>query len=142
METHLQAERAKRGEEEEEREEKRVKLDGEEEERLPSSCQHPCVSVVMRVEQKEGLSWRNTGAEREEAGLTLSFQVRAELIGPALKWGKDPKNSLVTGTEMDSHVTKVTHVIPTHPIIRIDVCCVSVGTCSVLCLVACCVVYP
>ncbi|CAL8377213.1 unnamed protein product [Boreogadus saida] len=106
MATHLQAERAKRGEEEE-REEKRVKLDGEEEERLPSSCQHPCVSVVMRVEQKEGLSWRNTGAEREEAGLTLSFQVRAELIGPALKWGKDPKNSLVTGAEMDSHVTKV-----------------------------------
>ncbi|CAL8326864.1 unnamed protein product [Lota lota] len=110
MAMHLQAERAKREEEEErgeEEREKRVKLDGEQEERLPSSSQHPCVSVVMRVVQKEGVSWRNTGAQGEEAGLALGFLVRAELIGPALKWGRNPRNSLVTDEEMDSHVTKV-----------------------------------
>ncbi|KAG7256388.1 hypothetical protein CRUP_002039, partial [Coryphaenoides rupestris] len=70
-----------------------------------SSSQHPCISVVMRVEHKEGVSWRNTGSQGGEPGLTLYFLLRAELIGPALRWGRDPRNGLVTDMEIDSHVT-------------------------------------
>ncbi|KAJ3584944.1 hypothetical protein NHX12_013667 [Muraenolepis orangiensis] len=94
MVTHLQAER------------ERMEGDEREEERLPSSSQHPCVSVVMRVEHKEGVSWRNTGSRGEQAGLSLYFLVRAELIGPALRWGQDPRNSPVT--DMESHGNRVT----------------------------------
>ncbi|XP_077357059.1 CST complex subunit CTC1 isoform X2 [Festucalex cinctus] len=44
-----------------------------------------CVSVVLGVEQKSGVMWR----EHEEA----SFSVTAALIGPVAAWGRDPKNA-------------------------------------------------
>ncbi|XP_040886923.1 CST complex subunit CTC1 isoform X2 [Toxotes jaculatrix] len=58
----------------------------------------PCVSVVLRVEQKEGVSWRNTGAE---VGLTLHFSIRAAVIGPVVSWGRDPKNGPMTDREIE-----------------------------------------
>lgn len=59
-----------------------------------SSHSGPCVSMVIRVEQKEGVTWRNTGVEMEdqEAGLRLCFSLRAAVIGPVVSWGRDPKN--------------------------------------------------
>ncbi|XP_029932197.1 CST complex subunit CTC1 isoform X2 [Myripristis murdjan] len=53
-----------------------------------------CVSVVIRVEGKEGVAWRNTGSgsEDEEAGLSLCFSATAAVIGPVVQWGRDPKN--------------------------------------------------
>ncbi|XP_047441617.1 CST complex subunit CTC1 isoform X2 [Mugil cephalus] len=61
----------------------------------------PCISVVIRVEQKEGVAWRNmgVGTKEEEAGLRLSFSVRAAVIGPVVSWGRDPKNGPVTQRE-------------------------------------------
>uniref|UniRef100_A0A3P9DK86 CST complex subunit CTC1 n=1 Tax=Maylandia zebra TaxID=106582 RepID=A0A3P9DK86_9CICH len=66
----------------------------EEEEEANSGNPWPCVSMVIRVEQKEGVSWRNTGAEAEdqEAGLRLCFSVKAAVIGPVVSWRRDPKN--------------------------------------------------
>ncbi|XP_041820921.1 CST complex subunit CTC1 [Chelmon rostratus] len=73
----------------------------------------PCVSLVIRVENKEGVAWRNIGAElnRRDAGLILCFSVRAAVIGPAVTWGRDPKNRPMTdretGTEKDNKVDLV-----------------------------------
>ncbi|XP_074484534.1 CST complex subunit CTC1 isoform X1 [Sebastes fasciatus] len=64
----------------------------------------PCVSMVIRVERKEGVAWRNTGAELrgEEAGLTPCFSVRAAVIGPVVSWGRDPKNQPMTERELET----------------------------------------
>ncbi|XP_054455418.1 LOW QUALITY PROTEIN: CST complex subunit CTC1-like [Anoplopoma fimbria] len=64
----------------------------------------PCVSVVIRLEQKEGVSWRNMAArlKGEEAGLTLCFSVRAAVIGPVVSWGRDPKNGPMTDRETET----------------------------------------
>lgn len=66
------------------------------------ACRRPCVSVVIRVEYKEGVAWRNTEAgQREgEAGLTLSFSARAAVIGPVVTWEQDPKNRPMTDKEV------------------------------------------
>uniref|UniRef100_UPI0037E89C2B CST complex subunit CTC1 isoform X2 n=1 Tax=Semicossyphus pulcher TaxID=241346 RepID=UPI0037E89C2B len=63
----------------------------------------PCVSMVIRVEQKEGVSWRNRGVESKngEAGLTLCFSLNASLIGPVVSWRRDPKNRPITDRETD-----------------------------------------
>ncbi|XP_069031586.1 CST complex subunit CTC1 [Embiotoca jacksoni] len=63
----------------------------------------PCVSMVIRVEQKEGVTWRNTGEglKEEEAGLRMSFSVRATVIGPVVSWGRDPKNEPMTDREAE-----------------------------------------
>uniref|UniRef100_A0A3Q3EZY6 CST complex subunit CTC1 n=1 Tax=Kryptolebias marmoratus TaxID=37003 RepID=A0A3Q3EZY6_KRYMA len=51
-------------------------------------------STVIRVEQKEGVAWRNMGEgiTGEEAGLQVGFSVKAAVIGPVVSWGRDPKN--------------------------------------------------
>ncbi|XP_078101338.1 CST complex subunit CTC1 isoform X2 [Sander vitreus] len=69
----------------------------------PSSS-HPCVSMVIRVEQKEGVAWRNAGAglKGEEVGLTPCFSVRAAVIGPVVSWGRDPKNEPMTEREKET----------------------------------------
>lgn len=61
----------------------------------------PCVSMVIRVEQKEGVAWMNTGSclKEEEAGLTSCFSVKATVIGPVVSWGRDPKNGPLTESE-------------------------------------------
>lgn len=63
----------------------------------------PCVSMVIRMEQKEGVAWRNTGevTTDEEAGLQLCFSVRAAVIGPLVCWGRDPKNKPMTDKEVE-----------------------------------------
>ncbi|XP_026188725.1 CST complex subunit CTC1-like isoform X1 [Mastacembelus armatus] len=62
-----------------------------------------CVSMVIRVEQKDGVAWRNTGVElkKEEVGLTLSFCVQAAMIGPVVRWGRDPKNGPMADREAE-----------------------------------------
>uniref|UniRef100_A0A8C9ZYJ2 CST complex subunit CTC1 n=1 Tax=Sander lucioperca TaxID=283035 RepID=A0A8C9ZYJ2_SANLU len=78
-----------------------------------SSSSHPCVSMVIRVEQKEGVAWRNTGAglKEEEVGLTPSFSVRAAVIGPVVSWGRDPKNEPMTEREKETErEDKVRHL--------------------------------
>ncbi|KAK1876026.1 CST complex subunit CTC1 [Dissostichus eleginoides] len=63
----------------------------------------PCVSMVIRVQQKEGVALRNSGAGsyQEEAGLTASFSVTAAVIGPVVSWGRDPKNRPLTDREAE-----------------------------------------
>lgn len=76
----------------------------EEKDSLVTVTTRPCVSMVIRVEQKEGVAWTNTGVglKGQEAGLTLSFSVRAAVIGPVVSWGQDPKNEPVTDRETET----------------------------------------
>ncbi|KAM8900324.1 CST complex subunit CTC1 isoform 2-T2 [Spinachia spinachia] len=73
----------------------------------------PCVSLVIRVEQKEGVAQRNraAGLTVEEAGLTRCFSVRAAVVGPVVSWERDPKNGPVmdreTETEREDEVVLV-----------------------------------
>ncbi|KAI3375931.1 hypothetical protein L3Q82_016356, partial [Scortum barcoo] len=57
-----------------------------------------------RVEQKEGVAWKNEGAgtHRDEAGLIPCFSVRAAVIGPVVSWGRDPKNGPMTDRETET----------------------------------------
>ncbi|XP_072232687.1 CST complex subunit CTC1 [Leuresthes tenuis] len=63
----------------------------------------PCVSMVIRVEEKEGVAWKNAGAGSDGggAGLTVCFSVRSAVIGPVVSWGQDPKNAPMTEREVD-----------------------------------------
>ncbi|KAG7495806.1 CST complex subunit CTC1 [Solea senegalensis] len=63
-----------------------------------------CVSMVFRVEQKEGVAWRNVGVGVDEQGegLMLYFTARAAVIGPVVSWGWDPKNSPMMERESGS----------------------------------------
>lgn len=80
----------------------------------------PCVSMVIRVEQKEGVAWRNTGAglKEEEAGLTLCFSVNAAVIGPVVSWGRDPKNGPMTDRETEKRDDKVRNINTPHYLIH------------------------
>lgn len=63
----------------------------------------PCVSIIIRLEHKEGVAWRNTEAEQSDGktGLTLCFSVRATAVGPVVTWEQDPKNAVMTDKEME-----------------------------------------
>uniref|UniRef100_A0A3B4BHF4 CST complex subunit CTC1 n=1 Tax=Periophthalmus magnuspinnatus TaxID=409849 RepID=A0A3B4BHF4_9GOBI len=66
-----------------------------------------CVSVVIRVEQKEGVALRNV-----EAGRTLSFNLKTAVIGPVVCWGRDPKNHPITEREVTPGENKVQDLTP------------------------------
>lgn len=59
-----------------------------------------CVSMVIRVEHKEGVSWRNAGSNEEEVGLELCFTAKAAVMGPVVTWRQEPKNRPVSEKEM------------------------------------------
>ncbi|KAF0028813.1 hypothetical protein F2P81_017918 [Scophthalmus maximus] len=63
---------------------------------------HLSSRLSRRVEQKEGVAWRNVGAELDVEGeeLMLYFTVRAAVIGPVVCGGQDPKNGPMTDREM------------------------------------------
>lgn len=67
------------------------------------SAGRQCVSMVIRVEQKEGVSWRNAGGGLKEAqvGLVLCFRVRAAVMGPVVTWRWDPTNTPVVEREAE-----------------------------------------
>ncbi|KAM7366658.1 hypothetical protein PAMP_016077 [Pampus punctatissimus] len=69
-----------------------------------TTVSQPCFSMVIRVQQKEGMAWRNTGAglNEEEAGLMPCFSVRAAVIGPVVNWRQDPKNRPMTDRETET----------------------------------------
>ncbi|XP_061618946.1 CST complex subunit CTC1 isoform X2 [Phyllopteryx taeniolatus] len=85
METHLCYKEGESGEEEKEvMARKRRREDEGPEPSSSSVTATTCVSVVLRVQQKNGVMWRVD----EEA----SFSVTAAVIGPVATWGRDPKN--------------------------------------------------
>lgn len=69
----------------------------------------PCVSIVIKVELKEGVALRNTGVGLKcgGAGLLTCFSVRAVVIGPVVIWGWDPKNSPMTERETEMEEGRV-----------------------------------
>lgn len=110
MATHLQQKGAESGDDitgrkqttEEEEEEDGGLSGGRKKRRRDEEGPAPsCVSMVIRLEQKEGVAWRNLGAgsQEEGAGLTLCFSARAAVIGPVVSWGRDPRNGPMTGRE-------------------------------------------
>ncbi|XP_034020143.1 CST complex subunit CTC1-like [Thalassophryne amazonica] len=99
MVTHRQREEPGGDDHKEEEEPQSQRKKGKTEE--GQSASRPCVSMVIRVEQKEGVSWRNSGAglRDKEAGLSLCFCVRAAVIGPVVIWEQDPKNGRMLDRE-------------------------------------------
>ncbi|XP_047241291.1 CST complex subunit CTC1 isoform X4 [Girardinichthys multiradiatus] len=63
-----------------------------------------CVSMVIKVKHKGGVAWRNTGiwTNRGEEGLQLVFSITALLIGPVVRWGRDPMNGPMMKREVES----------------------------------------
>ncbi|KAM3857435.1 CST complex subunit CTC1 [Diretmus argenteus] len=74
-------------------------------ERATQGLSHPtsCVSVVIMVEQKEGMAWRNVGIglKDKEAGLSLCFNIIAAVIGPVVRWRQNPKNRRMMDRETE-----------------------------------------
>lgn len=106
---------------------------------LMSTCPsggRACVSMVIRVEQKEGVSWRNAGVgvEAGRVGLVLCFSVRAAGMGPVVPWRQDPKNRPVseeeTGTETKVRTPNRPHL--RCPIMHLSSCFLSPGGPAVL----------
>ncbi|XP_061816417.1 CST complex subunit CTC1 [Nerophis lumbriciformis] len=73
---------------------------------IPMTATYPCVSVVLRLEQKTGVTWMNTGAglEEEEAGLIACFSAKSTVVGPVVVWGHDPKNRPMEDSEVDKEI--------------------------------------
>ena len=91
---------------------------------LVGGSSQPCVSMVFKVEHKEGVAWRNTGAgvEEVETGLVLHFSVRASVIGPVVSWGWDPKNGPMTERETEREKEEKvgnTHVRASDPMMHL-----------------------
>ncbi|KAJ8255041.1 hypothetical protein GJAV_G00200290 [Gymnothorax javanicus] len=63
----------------------------------------PCMSVVLSVQSKEGLSFRNVRA-LGNPGLSPCFGVSAVLLGEVQTWGQDPKNCPLEQKEMTEGV--------------------------------------
>ncbi|XP_061665239.1 CST complex subunit CTC1 [Syngnathoides biaculeatus] len=102
METHLRHKEAESGAEEKEATaRKRRREDGDPEPSSSSGTATGCVSLVLRVEQKNGVTWQ----EDEEA----SFSVAAAAMGPVAIWGRDPENGQLKDFEGGSE-KKVTVV--------------------------------
>ncbi|XP_077444223.1 CST complex subunit CTC1 isoform X2 [Stigmatopora argus] len=62
----------------------------EDEDESSSATATAYVSMVLRVEQKDGVTWRE-----EES----SFSVEATAVGPAATWGRDPRNGPIREVE-------------------------------------------
>ncbi|KAF7644074.1 hypothetical protein LDENG_00228610 [Lucifuga dentata] len=77
------------------------------------SGSQPCVSMVIRMEQKEGVAWRNIRMDltNKEVGLSLCFSVKATVIGPVVSWGRDPKNSRMMERETDGETERKTVIL-------------------------------
>lgn len=90
-----------------------------------------CVSMVIRVEHKEGVSWRNAGVGLKEAqvGLVLGFRVRAAVMGPVVSWRRDPKNRPMLEKESEKEKKVRTQNRPdlTSPIMHLCSCSLSPG---------------
>ncbi|XP_069375009.1 CST complex subunit CTC1 isoform X2 [Paralichthys olivaceus] len=76
---------------------------------LVGSASRPCVSIVFRAEQKEGVARRNMSVElgAEGEGFVLDFTIRVAVIGPVVSWGRDPKNVQMTDRETKREEEKV-----------------------------------
>lgn len=76
----------------------------------PSS--DPCVSLVFRVDSKQGVALRNHQLSSCAApGLSLSFVATATCLGRAQGWERDPRNAPPLERELGAPCSQVTHCI-------------------------------
>lgn len=100
----------------------------------------PCASVIIRLQHKEGVAWRNTEAGQSdgEAGLTLCFSARVAAIGPVVTWEHDPKNGAMTDKEVEpqEEVRKLERCLmcPICPSMPLCHCSFCSSRCCVCCL--------
>lgn len=87
-----------------------------------------CVSMVIRMEHKEGVSWRNAGLNKAEVGLALCFSAKAAVMGPVVTWRQDPLNRPMSEKE----TTAESKVRKQHsPALMSPSCtCISASRCS------------
>lgn len=76
----------------------------------PSS--DPCVSLVFRVDSKQGVALRNHQLSSCAApGLSLSFVAMVTCLGRAQGWERDPRNAPPLERELGAPCSQVTHCI-------------------------------
>lgn len=87
-----------------------------------------CVSMVIRVEHKEGVSWRNAGVNEAEVGLGPCFSAKAAVMGPVVTWRQDPQNRPMSEKERtaESKVRKQQSPALVSP----SCTCISASRCS------------
>ncbi|XP_076842186.1 CST complex subunit CTC1 [Brachyhypopomus gauderio] len=59
----------------------------------------PCVSLLFRLDMKQGVAFRNVQMSNEAQGLALSFVAKATCLGNAQRWDTDPRNRRVEERE-------------------------------------------
>lgn len=106
-----------------------------------------CVSIVIRLESKEGVAWRNTEVQQSEgeAGLVLCFSARVAVVGPVVTWEHNPKNAAMTEkeTQPQKEVRKREHCLLCpwfllrHRALSVGSAVVS-GVCRCCCSLVCC----
>uniref|UniRef100_A0A096LY92 CST complex subunit CTC1 n=1 Tax=Poecilia formosa TaxID=48698 RepID=A0A096LY92_POEFO len=104
MATHLRIGGVEPGSDDQQRNHREEEEDDDDEGSSPEGgASQPCVSMVIRVESKGGVAWRNAviGGSCEGAGLQLGFSATALLIGPVVRWGRDPKNQPMMEKEVN-----------------------------------------
>lgn len=87
-----------------------------------------CVSMVIRVEHKEGVSWRNAGLNEAEVGLALCFSAKAAVMGPVVTWRQDPQNRPMSEKETTTESKVRTQQGPA--LMSPSCTCISASRCS------------
>ncbi|XP_036447454.1 CST complex subunit CTC1 [Colossoma macropomum] len=64
-----------------------------------SASSDPCVSLLFRVDSKQGVAFRNLQTSNETRGLRLSFVTTVTCLGDVQRWDRDPKNGRVEERE-------------------------------------------
>ncbi|XP_007237564.3 CST complex subunit CTC1 isoform X2 [Astyanax mexicanus] len=52
----------------------------------------PCVTLLLRVDTKQGVAFRNLQTANQTQGLKLSFTVKVTCLGDVQRWDRDPRN--------------------------------------------------
>lgn len=74
------------------------------------SLRSACVSVIFRLNSKQGVMFRNTSVSADPHTLQMGFTATVSCLGDVQIWKKDPKNRRIQTRETDGPQTTVRHL--------------------------------
>lgn len=86
-----------------EADQKRDRHDDDDDDGLRSAC----VSLIFRLNSKQGVMLRNTSASADSHTLQMGFTARVVCLGDVQIWKNDPKNRRIQTRETDGRSTMV-----------------------------------
>ncbi|XP_057175330.1 CST complex subunit CTC1 isoform X3 [Triplophysa rosa] len=69
-----------------------------------------CVSLVFRLNSKQGVMFRNTSVSADAHTLQMGFTATVSCLGDVQLWNNDPKNRRIQTSETDGRETTVRHL--------------------------------